>query len=76
MTKTGWEGTGIKPDIPVPAEQALLTALLPALGKTLRQHAEECAVADVLKRVIAHQEKELRALKAICSDSRSESPGH
>lgn len=33
ITKTDWEGTGVKPDIMVPAKDALLTAQLKALTK-------------------------------------------
>lgn len=33
VTKTNWEGTGVKPDIAVPADKALDTAYLAALGK-------------------------------------------
>ncbi|SFW84846.1 S41 family peptidase [Chitinophaga sancti] len=33
ITKTDWEGTGVKPDIEVPAKDALLTAQLKALTK-------------------------------------------
>ena len=33
ITKTNWEGTGVKPDIEVPADQALKTALQAALKK-------------------------------------------
>ena len=33
ITKTDWEGTGVKPDIPVSAKDALLTAQLKALTK-------------------------------------------
>ena len=33
VTKTNWEGTGVKPDVAVPADKALDTAYLAALGK-------------------------------------------
>lgn len=35
ITKTNWEGTGVKPDIEVPADKALPTARLMALKKSL-----------------------------------------
>src|ERR1041384_2776847 len=35
ITKTNWEGTGVTPDIAVPAEAALLVARVMALKKTL-----------------------------------------
>jgi retinol-binding protein 3 len=62
-TKTDWEGTGVKPDVAVPADQALLTAHLLALKKALTKYADKRDVADNLKRVIAGKEKELDALK-------------
>jgi retinol-binding protein 3 len=62
-TKTDWEGTGVKPDVAVPADQALLTAHLLALKKALTKYADKRDVADNLKRVIAGKEKELEALK-------------
>jgi C-terminal processing protease CtpA/Prc len=41
ITKTNWEGIGIKPDIAVPAEQALNTAHLIALKKLLAAATDE-----------------------------------
>ncbi|MCA1592836.1 MAG: S41 family peptidase [Acidobacteria bacterium] len=41
ITKTNWEGTGVKPDIEVPAEQALRTAHLMALKKLLASATDE-----------------------------------
>jgi retinol-binding protein 3 len=35
ITKTNWEGTGVKPDVEVPADQALTVARLMALKKSL-----------------------------------------
>jgi hypothetical protein len=35
ITKTNWEGTGVAPDVDVPADQALVTARLLALKKSL-----------------------------------------
>src|SRR5678815_184263 len=35
ITKTNWEGTGVTPDVSVPADQALLVARLMALKKSL-----------------------------------------
>ena len=63
MTKTDWEGTGVKPDVAVPADQALLTAHLLALRKALTKYADKRAMADELKRVIVAKEKELEALR-------------
>lgn len=41
ITKTNWEGTGVKPDIQVSAEQALRTAHLIALKKLLATATDE-----------------------------------
>jgi C-terminal processing protease CtpA/Prc len=62
ITKTDWEGTGVKPDVAVPADQALLTAHLLALKKALTKYADKPAIADQLKGVIAAKEKELEKL--------------
>ncbi len=64
VTKSDWEGTGVKPDVAVPADQALLTAHLLALEKALVKHAGQGAILDGLKKVIAAREKELEALRA------------
>lgn len=62
ITKTNWEGTGVTPDVAVPADQALLTAQVMALKKTIT-----ALPADVKPRVqgrIDSLEKELAALKS------------
>jgi C-terminal processing protease CtpA/Prc len=41
ITKTNWEGTGVKPDIEVPAEQALRVAHLRALKNLLATATDE-----------------------------------
>jgi retinol-binding protein 3 len=56
ITKTNWEGTGVKPDIEVPAEQALKTAQLMALKKLLATATEEKTKGQ-LKRIIETLEK-------------------
>jgi hypothetical protein len=61
ITKTNWEGTGVTPDIAVPADQALLTAQVMALKKSLTT-----LPADIKPRVqgqIEKLEKELSAMK-------------
>jgi C-terminal processing protease CtpA/Prc len=63
VTKTDCEGTGVKPDVAVPAGQALLTAHLLALRKAQRKYADQPTMVDDLKRAIAVKEKELGALK-------------
>lgn len=35
ISQTNWEGTGVKPDVPVPEENALLVAQMHALRKLL-----------------------------------------
>ena len=63
ITKTNWEGTGVTPDVAVPADQALLVARLTALKKSLSTLANpdfKGAVQEELEKL----EKELNALKA------------
>jgi len=63
ITKTNWEGTGVAPDISVPADQALLVARLMALKKTLTTVPNpdfKAGVQDEIDKL----EKELAALKA------------
>ncbi len=64
VTKTDWEGTGVKPDVAVPANQALLTAHLLALKQALKRVEGDQDTAASLRRTIADKEKELVALKA------------
>jgi hypothetical protein len=52
VTQTNWEGTGVEPDIPVPAEQAQKTAYLEAL-KGLLTKTTETEFIDELKQAIA-----------------------
>jgi hypothetical protein len=61
---TDAESTGVKPDVAVPADQALLTAHLLALKKALTRHGDDKELADGLKQTIAEKEKELAALKS------------
>lgn len=63
ITKTNWEGTGVTPDISVPADQALLVARLMALKKslpTVTNPDRKAGVEDEIQKL----EKELAALKA------------
>jgi hypothetical protein len=41
ISKTNWEGTGVEPDVKVPAAQALATAHLQALQKLLAREKDE-----------------------------------
>lgn len=62
ITKTNWEGTGVTPDVVVPADQALLVARLMALKKslsTLKNPDYKAGVEDEIQKL----EKELSALK-------------
>jgi retinol-binding protein 3 len=63
VTKTNWEGTGIKPDVAVPADQALKTAHLAALQKQLQSNGTDAALKGQLKSIIERLQKELEALK-------------
>ena len=63
ITKTNWEGTGVTPDIEVPADQALLVARVMALKKSLNTLTDaeiKAGVQDELQKL----EKELAALKS------------
>ena len=62
ITKTNWEGTGVTPDVSVPADQALLTARLMALKKSLPTVKPD--LKGRLNEEIEKLEKELSALKA------------
>jgi C-terminal processing protease CtpA/Prc len=62
ITKTNWEGTGVKPDVDVPKEQALNTAYLSALNKSLEKTKDERRKA-ALKQVIERTQKELDDMK-------------
>ena len=63
ITKTNWEGTGVTPDVAVPAEQALVVARLMALKKSLSSLANpdfKAGVEDEIQKL----EKELAAMKS------------
>ena len=62
LTKTDLGGAGVKPDVVVPANQALLTAHLMALKKSLKRRSGDREIADILNRTIAEKEKELATL--------------
>ncbi|MEP6637607.1 MAG: S41 family peptidase [Acidobacteriota bacterium] len=63
ITKTNWEGTGVKPDIEVPAEQALTVARLMALKKSLPSITNP-DFKEGVQGEIEKLEKELTELKA------------
>jgi len=62
ITKTNWEGTGVKPDIEVPADQALLVARLAAMKKSVTTLTNPGFKAGV-QEVIEELETELSELK-------------
>src|ERR1044071_5823369 len=62
ITKTNWEGTGVKPDIDVPKEQALKTAHLMALKKAQAKATDEGAKRQY-GMLIEQTQKELDELK-------------
>jgi retinol-binding protein 3 len=64
VTKTNWEGTGVKPDVAVPADQALHTAHLMILKKAAEKHATDKEMTAEIKQVTARVQKELDDLKA------------
>ncbi len=61
ITKTNWEGVGVKPDIEVSAELALKTAHLVALKKLLERNVED-SLTNELKSSIETVQGELREL--------------
>lgn len=58
VTKTNWEGTGVKPDVAVPADKALVTAHMLALEKAASKYAEDKDKAAAIKREIETLKKE------------------
>jgi hypothetical protein len=63
ITKTNWEGTGVTPDISVPADQALTVARIMAMKKTIATLPDPDFKAGV-EEEIQKLEKELAALKS------------
>lgn len=64
VSKTNWEGTGVEPDIKVPKEQALKTAYLIALNKSLANIKDEQMKGGV-KALIDQTQRELNELKQV-----------
>ena len=63
ITKTNWEGTGVTPDVAVPADQALLTAQIIALKKLVTTTQNPDLKAGHQNQ-IEKLEKELAAMKS------------
>jgi hypothetical protein len=60
VTKTNWEGTGVKPDVPVEADKALETAHQLAVKKLLEKAPDDAArllIEMDLERAKKRQEK-------------------
>ncbi len=62
ISKTNWEGTGVEPDVKVPASEALKTAHLAAVNKAIGKTADERR-KDQLKDLAQTLQKELDELK-------------
>ncbi|MDT5268928.1 MAG: hypothetical protein QOH49_1114 [Acidobacteriota bacterium] len=57
VTKTNWEGTGVEPDVKVPADQALKTAQVIALKKALDKTTDQ-ELKGAIQREIESLQKE------------------
>lgn len=68
VTKTNWEGTGVEPDVKVPASHALKVAQLAALKKLSAQRQDAKASA-ALKSLIETLQREVDELKKESSKS-------
>ena len=62
ITKTNWEGTGVEPDVKVPKEQALKTAYLMALKKSIATEKDP-NLKGQLQELIDQTQKELEVKK-------------
>jgi retinol-binding protein 3 len=63
ITKTNWEGTGVEPDVKVPADQALKVAHLSAVKRQLEKEKDE-DVKAALRRLADTLQKELNETQA------------
>jgi hypothetical protein len=71
VTKTNWEGTGVKPDVAVPADQALLTAQLLALKKAAAKYSSDKEKTAAIQRDIESVQKELDVMKSKAGSAES-----
>ncbi|HKQ78474.1 MAG TPA: S41 family peptidase [Blastocatellia bacterium] len=62
ISKTNWEGTGVEPDLKVPAEEALKTAHLTAVNKVIEKTTDERRKGQ-LNEVAQTLQKELDEMK-------------
>ena len=60
VTHTDYEGVGVKPDVPVPAKDALLTAHILALRGVLTRTAGEPERKAELEKLIGELEAKLK----------------
>ncbi|HYH85026.1 MAG TPA: S41 family peptidase [Pyrinomonadaceae bacterium] len=51
ITKTNWEGTGVEPDVKVPADRALQTAQIMALKKAVEKTTDEQMKGNLQRRI-------------------------
>jgi retinol-binding protein 3 len=63
ITKTNWEGTGVTPDIAVPAEAALQTAQIEAIKHVLKKDPKDPR-AEQLNKDIERLQREIEEIKA------------
>lgn len=63
VTKSNWEGTGVEPDVKVPADLALKTAHVAALRKHLEK-VKEAHIKDAIRQLIDDMQKELDGAQA------------
>jgi retinol-binding protein 3 len=72
VSKTNWEGTGVKPDIEVPAELALKTAQIEALKKLQEKKKNDPDAVKQLGRALQNAKRDLDELKVkgAAADSR------
>jgi len=68
ISKTNWEGTGVEPDVKVPADQALHVAQLALLKQTSEKTKDEMLKGAINRRIAALQ-KELNDLQAKISQA-------
>ena len=62
ISKTNWEGTGVKPDVEVPADQALKVAHIAVMNKIVAKVSDP-ERQQAIKRAITNVEKELDEIK-------------
>lgn len=73
ITKTNWEGTGVKPDIETPASQALQTAHVAALKSVLAKTTEP-QEREQLQQALAIVQREIEAANDSGGALNSETP--